>query len=115
MRTKKQIRAIIHDSAAFEDRINDQLPTYDSTQEQFDHDKSLFRQLIDELDDEIAQCLQLRQRIVDVLHLMKEEQDNEGMKDPIREDQIKDRLINNYPEMQETIETLYDHIFNNSI
>jgi len=114
MRTKKQIRAIIHDSAAFEDRINNKLPIYDSTQEQFEHDKRLFRQLIDELDDEIAQCLQLRQRIVDVLHLIKEEQD-EDIKDPIREDQIKDRLIREYPEMQETIETLYDHIFNNPI
>jgi len=115
MRTKKQIRAIIHDSDAFEDRINNQLPLYDSTEKQFEHDKRLFRQLIDELDDEIAECLQLRQRIVDVLHLMKEEQDNEDMKDPIREDQIKDRLVTNYPEMQETIETLYDHIFNNPI
>jgi len=114
MRTKKQIRAIIHDSAAFEDRINNQLSMYDSTEQQFEHDKSLFRQLIDELDDEIAECLQLRQRIVDVLHLMKEDQD-EDIKDPIREDEIKDRLINNYPEMQETIENLYDHIFNNPI
>lgn len=111
MRTKEQIRQIISDPKAFEDRLDGEPKEfYGSQQEAFDHDKGLMRQLINELDDEIAECLQLRQRVVDVLHLLKENND-ESIKDSTREDEIKDRLIREYPEMQETIEKLYNFLF----
>jgi len=82
-----------------------------NTEREAKHDIDMIRDLIDSLDEDIIRKLQARQRAVDIIHTIKEEW-NMDIKDPIREDQIKDRLIREYPEMQETIEVLYNHIFN---
>jgi len=74
------------------------------------HDIDNIRELIDVLDDEICRKLHVRQRAVDVIHYLKEEEDMD-IKDAAREDEIKQKLICEYPEIQETIEKLYNHLF----
>lgn len=74
-------------------------------------DIELVRGVIDQIDSEIGEYLLLRQRLVDIIQEIKDEIDLDS-KDPAREDEIKSFLISEYPEIEETIKSLYNHLFN---
>jgi chorismate mutase len=69
-----------------------------------------FRYLIDRIDERICKNLKMRKSIVEDIQSLKEEGEE---KDPEREQEIKDRLISKYPEMEDTIKVLWNHLFNN--
>jgi len=70
------------------------------------------RELIDKLDEEIARKIRARQKAVNIIIKIKDKWDIDR-KDPEREKEIKDRLISKYPEMEDTIKVLWNHLFNN--
>jgi len=69
-----------------------------------------FRCLIDRIDERICKNLKMRKSIVEDIQSLKEEGEE---KDLEREQEIKDRLISKYPEMEDTIKVLWNHLFNN--
>ena len=69
-----------------------------------------FRYLIDRIDERICKNLKMRESIVEDIQSLKEEGEE---KDPEREEEIRNRLISKYPELEDTIEVLWNHLFSN--